>query len=86
MSIKLDLDIPVDVDVTSPQQLHDFLITMKQVIEDIANKAQQMQFEIRTTAPSTDDLDEGSFVRAAVGGNNWIYTKKDGVILRWQIT
>ena len=86
MAILLDRNIPINVDVNNPQALHDFLINMKLVIEEIASKTQKTQTEIRTSAPSTDDLTENEFVRATVGGNHYIYTMKGGTIFRWQIT
>ena len=84
--IKPDIILPVDVSVENPLELHDFLMTLKQYVEDIARKAQQTQMEIRTAAPSTNDIDENEFVRATVGGLHYVYTKKGGTIYRWQLT
>lgn len=80
MSILTDLNIPTDVNVNDSQELHDFLITMKQVIEDVINKAKQMQMEVRTSVPGTDDLTEGEDIRYNTGGVRRTYTMIDGEI------
>ena len=72
--------IPISVDVNDPQNLESFLIAMKQYVEDMALKGKQMQEEVRTTAPSTDDLIEGEDVRYNQGGVRRTYTMIDGEI------
>ena len=86
MPIKPSTQIPFDVNVDNKMELHAFLIALKQYTEEIARKASSSQIEVRNDAPSANDLEEGEQVRATVGGLNYIYTKKDGVILRWQIS
>ena len=84
--IKSSIEIPFDVDVKNPEQLHDFLVTMKQYVEELSTKAQVMQEEVRTTAPTADEIEEGEFVRVTVGANHHIYTKKGGVVKNWQLS
>lgn len=84
--IKLANSIPELTDPSDPSQLQNFCTAVKLAIDELAQKASSSQMEIRTTAPTTNDIEEGEMVRATVGGLNYIYTKKDGTILRWQIT
>lgn len=84
--IKLSQEIPEVFDPTNLETMRQWMVSVKQSLDELARKAQSLQIEVRTTAPSTNDIEEGEFVRATVGGLNYIYTKKDGVILRFQIT
>ena len=86
--IKTSISLPIITlgDITDPDRLLMLLTAFKEYCEELARKGQTIQDEVRTTAPTTDDLTEGEQVRATVGGNHYIYTKKDGTIYRWQIT
>jgi len=84
--LKMSTQLPLPPTIPDNQELADYLTALKQYCEELARKAQNLQMEIRTAAPGVDDLDEGGFVRATVGGLNYIYTKKGGTVLRWQIT
>lgn len=86
MPIKLQTDIPEVTDITDLGQLQNFVTQIKLAIEELAKKAQSMQTEERITVPTVDDLEEGEQVRVTTGANNYIYTKKGGVIRYWQIT
>ena len=85
MSIPLSQQIPEVWDIQD-EKLRDIVIQLKLCIEEIARKGQATQSEVRTSAPSASEIDENEFVRATVGGLNYIYTKKEGTVLRWQIT
>lgn len=78
--LRLNNTIPFDVDVSNPDSLKEFLIALKLYCEEIADKAKQMQLEIRTTAPSTNDCEEGEDIRYDAGGVRRTYTKISGSI------
>jgi len=81
MSIKLSQEIPEIIpDGSNPQAMTSFLVAIKQSMDEIARKAQSLQMEVRTTVPGVNDLEEGEFVRAEVGGLLYTYTKINGVI------
>ena len=85
--IKLSQLIPEMIpDGSNAQAMTDFLVAIKQCVDELARKALSSQQETRTTAPGINDLEEGEQVRATVGGLNYIYTKMNGVILRTQIS
>lgn len=87
MSIKTSITIPMISlsDVTDPDRLLMLLTAFKEFCEELARKAQTIQEEIRTSAPTVNDLTEGEQVRATVGGSHYIYTKKGGIIYRWAL-
>lgn len=84
--IKMSSEISEVVDVLNPESMRQWMIAVKQCIEELARKAMSSQQEVRTTAPQISELEEGEQVRATVGGLNYIYTKMNGVILRTQIS
>lgn len=84
--IKMSSEISEVVDVSNPESMRQWMIAVKQCVDELARKALSSQQETRTTAPSVNDLEEGEQVRATVGGLNYIYTKMNGVILRTQIS
>ena len=84
--IKMSSEISEVVDVNNPESMRQWMIAVKQCIDELARKALSSQQETRTTAPGISDLEEGEQVRATVGGLNYIYTKMNGVILRTQIS
>ena len=88
MSIKLSQQPPDPntVNWSDPDSVKNYLIQVGLCIDELSRKAQSLQMEERTSAPDTNSIEEGEFVRATVGGLNYIYTKKGGTILRWQIT
>ena len=53
---------------------------MKQYVEELARLGKQMQMEVRTGAPSADDLEEGEDVRYNTGGVRRTYTLIDGEV------
>ena len=73
-------------DVSNPDAMRNWMIAVKQCIDELARKAVSSQQEVRATAPGVNDIEEGEQVRATVGGLNYIYTKMNGVILRTQIS
>lgn len=85
--MKLSNAIPEYIpSVDNQQAITEYLTQVKLVVEEIASKAISLQSEIRTSAPGVNDIEEGEFVRATVGGLSYIYTKKGGQILRFQLT
>ena len=86
MSVKMGQEIPEVFDISNPDSMRQWMIAVKQCIDELSRKAVSSQMEERTTAPGVNDIEEGEQIRATVGGLNYIYTKKGGVILRWQIT
>ena len=78
--IKTSINIPIDLNVENTQELHDFLIAIKQYVEDLARKAKSMQMEVRTAAPGVNDLTEGEDVRYNTGGVRRTYTLIDGEV------
>ena len=86
MAINLSQEIPEVFDPTNPENMRQWMVAVKQCVEEITRKGQSLQDTIRTTAPSTADISEGEFVRATVGGLNYVYTKYNGAILRFQLT
>ena len=86
MSISISQEIPEIFDPTNPESMRLWMVAVKQCIEEITRKAQSLQLEVRVAAPGVTELTEGEFVRATVGGLSYIYTKKDGAILRFQLS
>ncbi len=86
--IKTSIEIPVfsKEDLQDADKLFSILTTFKQYCEELARLAQSIQMEVRTTVPSASEMEEGEQVRVTSGGNNYIYTKKDGVVRYWQLT
>ena len=86
MSISLSQEIPEIFDPADPESMRQWMVAVKQCIEEITRKAQSLQLEVRVAAPAVTELTEGESVRATVGGLNYIYTKMNGTILRTQIS
>jgi len=80
--IKLSNAIPEIVpDGSNPQAMMEFLTQAKLCIEELASKAQPLQMEERTTAPTADDIQEKEHVYATIAGLRYIYTKMaDGTV------
>jgi len=75
--IKMSVEIPEIWDVSNPDSVRQWMVAVKQYCEELARKAQSLQMELRSGAPTIDDVEEGEFVRAT---NNNIYTKLNNVI------
>ena len=88
MGIKPSTEIPViDKDsLSDPDKLFDYLTLVKQTVDAIAEKAQGVQTNIRSTTPATSDIDEGEFVPYVNGATVRIYTRIQGVIKYWNLT
>ena len=79
--IKNSIAIPEQIpDGKNPEELIDFLIAVKLVVEELATKAQSRQMEIRSDVPSTNDLEEGEFVTYVSGATIRTYTKINGTV------
>ena len=79
--IKNSIAIPEQIpDGKNPEEFIDFLIAVKLVVEELATKAQSRQMEIRSDAPSTNDLEEGEFVAYVGGATIRTYTKINGTV------
>lgn len=79
--IKLVNSIPdVVPEITDHEMMNLFLTQVKLAVEELSQKAQSRQMEIRSTAPGVNDIEEGEFVSYVNGANYYIYTKQNGVI------
>lgn len=76
--IKLSQEIPEIFDVSNPDALRQWMIAVKQCIDELARKAQSLQEELRTSAPNTNDLTEAEMVRRS--DLYYIYTKINGTL------
>lgn len=84
--IKMSQEIQEVVDTSNPDAIRQWMIAVKQCIDELSRKALSSQQEIRASAPSASELEENEVVRATVGGLNYIYIKMNGTVLRTQIT
>jgi len=84
--IKLSQNLPEVFDPSNPDSMRQWMVAVKQCVEELARKSQSLQMEERTTAPSANDIEEGEFVRATIAGTDYIYTKQGGTIRYWALT
>ena len=88
MSITLS-QLPPDpntIDWNNPQGIKDWVIQAHLCIEELARKAQDRQMEIRSSVPTTNDVEEGGFVAYVNGATIRIYTKQNGTIQYWTLS
>lgn len=76
--IPLPSDLTENLDVSDPEQLRNFLIAVKQNLEELSRKASPIQADVRDTAPT--ELGEGEQMFYDDGVNRRIYTKIGGTI------
>lgn len=76
--LKINWQIPSDVDINDPIAVHNFLMDIKMVLEEIILKAQQTQMEVRSGAPSSSDIEEGEAIPSVEGATYKIYRKING--------
>lgn len=86
MSVKMSQEIPEIFDISNQESLRQWMIAVKQCIEELARKAQDRQMEIRSTVPTTNDIEEGTFVAYVNGATIRIYTKQSGTINYWTLS
>lgn len=85
--IKLSQAIQEQVpDGSTPELMQNYLTQVKLCVEELARKAQDRQMEIRSTEPSTADIEEGGFVAYVSDATIRIYTKQNGSIRYWNLT
>lgn len=79
--IKMSSELSEVVDVNNPESMRQWMIAVKQCIDELARKAQSLQMEERTIVPTANDLEVQEFVPALIAGLRYIYTKSaDGTI------
>jgi len=78
--IKTSWQIPSFVDINDPKAVQQFLMDMKMVVEEIIEKAQQTQMEVRSNSPDVNSIEEGEAVPSVESGTYKLYRKISGSV------
>lgn len=57
MALKISIDIPEITDASNPEELQAFTTAVRQAMQEIISKAQQVQDTVVTVAPATTDFE-----------------------------
>ena len=80
MSIKMSQEIQEYVDITNQDALKQWMVAVKQCIDELSRKAKSMQETTRSSIPTANDLEEKEDVDYVSGATIRRYTKIDGTV------